>query len=133
MNPLRLIGDDMFVIVTYDVHKKRCAKVMKYLRQWLEHRQRSVFSGFLTDRQVEHMRRGLVKLINPQYDSIIIFQSNKANQFSEWSTSRAADARVTSMIVADPNHPQNRARLQSVTKTITGNEKKVPTFRMGRH
>lgn len=132
MNPLRLIGDDMFVIVTYDVHQKRCAKVMKYMRTWLEHRQRSVFSGFLTDKQVEMMRHGLMKIIDAQYDSIIIFQSNRASQFSEWTTSRAADARITSMIVADPSHPQKRVRVQSITTIATGKEKNKPRFRMGR-
>lgn len=79
-------GEDMFVVVTYDVHRTRCAKVMKYLRQWLEHRQRSVFTGFLTESQVRIMYDGMLELINVKYDSVIVFKSNRANQVSEWTT-----------------------------------------------
>src|SRR5690625_4350364 len=82
-------GEDMFVVVVYDVHQSRCAKVMKYLRQWLEHRQRSVFSGFLSESQVKIMQKGLLQIIKANYDSVIIFQSNRATQISEWTTSGA--------------------------------------------
>lgn len=86
-------GEDMFVVVVYDVHQSRCARVMKYLRQWLEHRQRSVFSGFLTDSQLGIMYDGLLELIQPDYDNIIVFQSNRANQVSEWNTAASELAR----------------------------------------
>lgn len=92
-------GETMFVIVVYDVHKTRCAKVMKYLRQWLEHRQRSVFSGFLSESQVELMKIGLMQITVTSYDSVIIFQSNRATQIKEWTTMGAERARATSMIV----------------------------------
>ena len=111
-------GEDMHVIVVYDVHQKRCAKVMKYLRQWLEHRQRSVFAGFLTDSQVKIMYDGLLDLINVQYDSVIVFQSNRANQVSEWSTSAAVMMRregVTAHLQLSPGlspaeYARNRKR-----------------------
>lgn len=86
-------GEDMFVVVVYDVHQSRCARVMKYLRQWLEHRQRSVFSGFLTDSQLSIMYDGLMELIHTDYDNIIVFQSNRANQVSEWNTAASELAR----------------------------------------
>lgn len=98
-------GEDMFVMVTYDVHKSRCAKVMKYLRQWLEHRQRSVFTGFLSESQVRIMYQGLLELINVKYDSVILFQSNRASQVSEWSTTAAEMMRtegVTAHLQIDP-------------------------------
>lgn len=95
----------MHVIVVYDVHQTRCAKVMKYLRQWLEHRQRSVFAGFLTDSQVRIMYDGLLDLINVQYDSVIVFQSNRANQVSEWSTSAAALMRKEGVTAHLQNSP----------------------------
>lgn len=100
MNPLNFGGEDLFVVVTYDVHRTRCAKVMKYFRQWLEHRQRSVFSGFLTPSQVKSMERGLADLINPNYDSIIIFQSNRATQITEWTTRAADRLRLQSVIAS---------------------------------
>jgi CRISPR-associated protein Cas2 len=120
MKPLNFNGEDLFVVVTYDVHRTRCAKVMKYFRQWLEHRQRSVFSGFLTRSQVKTMERGLSGLINPQYDSIIIFQSNRANQITEWTTSAADNLRLKSVIASreglDPDMLTKAERNRKVKK-----------------
>ncbi|MFU8861971.1 MAG: CRISPR-associated endonuclease Cas2 [Cyclonatronaceae bacterium] len=106
-------GEDMYVVVTYDVHRKRCAKVMKYLRQWLEHRQRSVFAGFLTESQVRIMYDGLSDLINVKYDSVIVFQSNRANQVSEWTTIAARENRnkgVTYHLRHDPGEIKSRQK-----------------------
>ncbi len=106
-------GEDMHVIVTYDVHRTRCAKVMKYLRQWLEHRQRSVFAGFLTESQTEIMYEGLLDLINTNYDSVIVFQSNRANQVSEWNTAAAVQMRregVLSHLNNDPGLKRPKPR-----------------------
>jgi len=100
MKPLNFGGEDMFIVVTYDVHQSRCAKVMKYFRKWLEHRQRSVFSGYLTKSQVRTMERGLTELVNPGYDSIIIFQSNRATQITEWTTLAADKLRLNSVIAS---------------------------------
>lgn len=97
-------GEDMFVVVVYDVHQSRCAKVMKYLRQWLEHRQRSVFSGFLSDSQLAIMYDGLLELIQVEYDNIIVFQSNRANQVGEWNTAAAELARREG-VLAHLNQP----------------------------
>lgn len=91
-------GEDMFVVVVYDVHQSRCARVMKYLRQWLEHRQRSVFSGFLTDSQLSIMYDGLLELIQTDYDNVIVFQSNRANQVSEWNTAASELARQEGVV-----------------------------------
>lgn len=99
-------GEDMYVIVVYDVHKTRCAKVMKYLRTWLEHRQRSVFAGFLTDAQVKTMYQGLLNMINVKYDSIIVFQSNRANQVSEWNTAAAVQMRREGVLSHLKNSPE---------------------------
>ena len=38
----------MYVICVYDVQEKRCAKVMKVLRKYLFHVQKSVFEGEAT-------------------------------------------------------------------------------------
>lgn len=116
MKPLYLAGEDMFVVVTYDVNQKRCQKVMKYLRQWLEHRQRSVFSGFLTHKQVELMKHGLFKIIKPGYDSVIIFQSNKADQITEWTTQRAEEVRMTSNMVETGEERRDREARASLEK-----------------
>jgi CRISPR-associated protein Cas2 len=113
MKPLELGGEDMFVIVTYDVDAKRCAKVMKYLRQWLEHRQRSVFSGFLTTFQLRAMEYGLQKLIKPHYDNVIIFQTNRADQISEWMTQAAQRTRVSALVVSPPEQRRKQAEIRN--------------------
>jgi CRISPR-associated protein Cas2 len=104
-------GEDMFVVVVYDVHKSRCAKVMKLLRQWLEHRQRSVFAGFLSASQVKILQKQLLLVIRPKYDSVIIFQSNRATQVSEWTTHNADIRRRTGLISGSHEAPpKNRKR-----------------------
>lgn len=118
----------MFVVVTYDVHQSRCAKVMKYLRQWLEHRQRSVFSGFLTESQVDIMYDGLLEKINPKYDSIIVFQSNRANQVSEWNTTAAMQMRregVTSHLKNNPGIKRVKKKHGKVKKSLRFKKVKV--------
>jgi CRISPR-associated protein Cas2 len=103
-NLLSFGGDTLFVVIVYDVHQKRCHKVMKLLRQYMEHRQRSVFTGFLTKGQVGAIQHALLKIINVSYDNVIIFQTNRADQIEEWTT-RASDlARITSVII-DPPKP----------------------------
>jgi CRISPR-associated protein Cas2 len=114
-------GEDMFVIVTYDVHKRRCHKVMKYLRLWLEHRQRSVFSGYLSTSQVRSMELGLRKVIDPTYDSVIIFQTNRADQITETCTRVAHEARITSMVVMPQEQRRKIASMKARhTRTASG-------------
>lgn len=86
LNPLNYPGNDMFVILAYDVHAKRCAKVMKYLKQWLQHHQRSLFVGFLTDAKLKRMQKGLMNIIDVKYDSVILFKTNAADQITQWRT-----------------------------------------------
>lgn len=123
-------GDDMFVMVTYDVHRTRCAKVMKYLRQWLEHRQRSVFMGFLTESQVRIMYDGLRELINVKYDSIIVIKANRANQVTEWTTKAAELMRaegVTAHLNVDPLINKNKKKSIGIKKKFRFRAKKTKT------
>lgn len=115
MKPLPFGGDDMFVIVVYDVESSRCEDMRKYLTRWLEHRQRSVFSGFLSRSQLTHMKHGLKNRIDNSYDSVIIFQSNRANQVGIWQTGRAAEAHTSSMVV--PSEEDRKAARKKKQKT----------------
>lgn len=65
---------DMYVILTYDVNKKRVAKVMKTCRKFLTHRQKSVFDGIITEGKLEMLKRELVKLVDTDSDSIHIYE-----------------------------------------------------------
>ena len=49
----------MYVICVYDVNEKTCAKVMKILRRYLFHIQKSVFEGTLTPKQFSTLKEEL--------------------------------------------------------------------------
>ncbi|MCX6137523.1 MAG: CRISPR-associated endonuclease Cas2 [Ignavibacteriales bacterium] len=64
----------MFVIVVYDVEEKRVTRVLKYLREFLNWVQNSVFEGELTEGKYKEMEIGLKKKIKIENDSVIIYQ-----------------------------------------------------------
>lgn len=69
----------MYVICTYDVDKKRCAKIMKILRKYLFHVQRSVFEGTLTPKKYEVLQQELQPIVQ-QGDSVMFFISYNEKQ-----------------------------------------------------
>ena len=119
MKPLPFGGDDMFVIVVYDVNQKRCEPVRKYLAQWLEHRQRSVFTGFLTRSQVKKMRQGLQDITYYKEDSLIIYSTEASTKVREWANEYARNAHVQSMITGPVFDEKS-----SSSKERTGKDKK---------
>ena len=46
----------MYIICTYDIKEKRCPKVMKVLRRYMFHVQKSVFEGELTPAKNQSQR-----------------------------------------------------------------------------
>lgn len=64
----------MYVILTYDIRQKRVAKVHKICKKYLNHIQRSVFEGNITEAKLNSLKRKLTSLIMPQFDSIIIYR-----------------------------------------------------------
>lgn len=64
----------MYVILTYDIRQKRVAKVHKICKKYLNHIQRSVFEGNITEAKLNNLKRELTSLIMPQFDSIIIYR-----------------------------------------------------------
>lgn len=69
----------MYVIITYDVHRRRIHKVHKTIKRYLFWVQNSVFEGELTMAQLKQLKYELDEIIKPNYDSIIfyIFPNNK--------------------------------------------------------
>ena len=65
----------MYVLVVYDVGEKRVAKVLKFLRKYLNWIQNSVFEGEISEGKLAEMKIGLQKITNKQDDSIIIFKA----------------------------------------------------------
>ena len=63
----------MYVIVVYDVDKRRVAKVHDFLARYLFWRQNSVFEGEIGHKQLEEIKESLSKLITNN-DSVLIYE-----------------------------------------------------------
>ena len=63
----------MYIIVSYDVNKKNCEKVMKVLRQKLFHIHNSVFEGEISEKSFQDLKGQLSKIINEESDKIIFY------------------------------------------------------------
>lgn len=63
----------MFVILSYDVHKKRVNKVHKIAKKYLNWIQNSVFEGELTMAQLAKLKSQLDEVIKKNYDSVVFY------------------------------------------------------------
>ena len=63
----------MYVILVYDVQKKRCGKVMRAAEKYLFHVQESVFEGPLTKNRYDRLKNELQNLVDPELDSVILY------------------------------------------------------------
>lgn len=63
----------VYVIIVYDVAVERVDKVRKFLKQYLNWIQNSVFEGEVTEGDLTKIRMRLKKIIDENQDSILIF------------------------------------------------------------
>lgn len=63
----------MYYILVYDINVKRVSKMLKLVREYLNHVQNSVFEGELTNAQLEELKYNINSLMNPKEDSVIIY------------------------------------------------------------
>ena len=49
----------MFVIVVYDINRKRVGRALKICRNYLDHVQKSVFEGNITEGQLKQLKNEL--------------------------------------------------------------------------
>lgn len=63
----------MYIILVYDVNIEHVSKVNKYLKRYLLWRQNSVFEGELSEAMFNSMLKGINKIIDLNYDSVIIY------------------------------------------------------------
>ena len=64
----------MQVVVCYDVVKdSRRARLLRKLKGFLPHVQKSVFEGPLTDRRLEELREMVLEVIDPTEDTVRIY------------------------------------------------------------
>lgn len=64
----------MFTIVVYDINVKRIARVMRICKKYLEHVQKSVFEGSITEAKLNKLKKELFRAIVKDEDSIIIYK-----------------------------------------------------------
>jgi len=64
----------MYVIIVYDIEENRVSKICKFLRLYLNWIQNSVFEGNLTESELKKIKKELKKIIDKNYDSILIFR-----------------------------------------------------------
>lgn len=63
----------MFVILVYDLHVKRVNKMLKLVRRYLVHVQKSVFEGELTEKRLDMLKAEIEELIKPSEDTVLIY------------------------------------------------------------
>ncbi len=64
----------MYLIVCYDiVEDRRRGRLMRKLRDYLSHVQKSVFEGELADDRLEPLRRMVMEEIDPGSDTVRIY------------------------------------------------------------
>jgi len=68
----------MYCILVYDCGEKRVVKMLKLCRKYLNWIQNSVFEGELTEAQLKKLIIEAKKIMNEDYDSLIIFKSREA-------------------------------------------------------
>ena len=65
----------MFVILYYDVGEKRCSKMLKICRKYLQWVQNSVFEGEISVASLEKLNYEINEIIKPEEgDSVIIYK-----------------------------------------------------------
>ena len=63
----------MFVVVAYDAGEKRNKKVLNICRRYLNHAQKSVFEGNISDGKLRKMKKEIQGALNLQEDSCVIY------------------------------------------------------------
>jgi len=63
----------MHIILAYDVGEERVGRVCRYLKRYLPRVQNSVFEGDLTEAKLETMKAGVLKLLEPGVDSVLLW------------------------------------------------------------
>lgn len=63
----------MFVVLVYDIDKRRDGKVLKICRKYLSHIQKSVFEGSITQGKLNKLKGELKGVIDFDDDAICIY------------------------------------------------------------
>lgn len=75
----------MFVIAVYDIStvelegQKRLSKMMKLLRQYLHHTQKSVFEGEISESKLFELQKKSQNIINEDMDYVVFYKIDNKN------------------------------------------------------
>lgn len=72
-----------YVFVMYDVEQKRCHKVFKVCKKYLNHFQLSVFRGKITPSLLIRLKSDLNKVICKDVDHVVIIKLLNSHYFDE--------------------------------------------------
>lgn len=64
----------MFVILVYDINVKRNNKMLKICRRYLNHVQKSVFEGIITEAKLNRLKDEIKTAICKEEDSVAIYE-----------------------------------------------------------
>ena len=64
----------MFVILVYDINITRNKKVLKICRRYLNHVQKSVFEGVITEAKLNRLKDEIKTVICKEEDSVAIYE-----------------------------------------------------------
>lgn len=79
----------MYVIGVYDIStidpmgKKRIPKIMKTLRKYLHHTQKSVFEGEITEAKFMALKKEIESIINKNQDYVLFFRVENKNNIKK--------------------------------------------------
>jgi len=73
----------VYIILVYDVKKKKVQKVMKICRKYLNHLQNSVFEGNITDAKLTRLKNEIKAVIDVKTDSVCIFRLDSTRYISK--------------------------------------------------
>ncbi len=68
----------MYVVLVYDVNRKRTGKLLKLCRKYLNWIQNSVFEGDITEVKLKELCNRALLIMDKEKDSMIIFKSRES-------------------------------------------------------
>ncbi|SDV99224.1 CRISPR-associated protein, Cas2 family [Kandleria vitulina] len=80
----------MYMICVYDVNEKRCVKIMKILRCYMFHVQKSVFEGELTPKKYKELRNKIDAVIKDG-DKVLFYFTYENKKFHKESLGEEVD------------------------------------------
>lgn len=67
----------MYIILVYDVGTKRCGKMLKLCRRYLNWIQNSVFEGEISEVKLLELKHYAMLIMDEETDSLIIFKTRQ--------------------------------------------------------